>query len=57
MDDDDWWEPPEPFQPWSIEVEVTDNPVVAVLYGVDGEPLIEVHERPWVPFGFQKGTA
>lgn len=35
----------------SIEVEVTDNPVVARLYGPDGSILIEIRERP--PIGFR----
>lgn len=32
------------------EVWVTDNPIVALLYSVDGEVLLEVRERP--PLGF-----
>lgn len=35
----------------SIEVTVTDNPVVARLYGPDGSVLIELYERP--PIGFR----
>lgn len=37
--------------PDSIEVEVTDNPIVATLLGPDGEPLAQFTERP--PFGFR----
>ena len=37
--------------PTTIEVEVTDNPVVAVLLGPDGEVLIEGRERP--AFGYR----
>lgn len=57
--DEDWWEHHhdlEPCAPPTLEVDVTDNPVVGVLYGLDGEPLIEVRERPWVPFGFQRSS-
>lgn len=35
----------------TIEVTVTDNPVVATLYGPDGSVLIELRERP--PIGFR----
>jgi hypothetical protein len=38
--------------PPSIEVEIMDNPVVAELLGPDGEPLAQLRERPYVPFGF-----
>ncbi len=34
----------------SLTVDVTDNPVVATLYGPRGEVLLEWNERP--PFGF-----
>lgn len=53
--DDDWtaWELVSGLEPMSsIEVEITDNPVVAVLYGPDGDVLVEFHERPVYPFGF-----
>ena len=44
------------FAGW-YEVQVTeeDNPVVATLLGPDGEPLLQLHERDTVPFGYQKG--
>lgn len=35
----------------TIEVTLTDNPVVAVLLGPDGEPILEVRERP--PIGYR----
>lgn len=35
----------------SIEVTVTDNPVVARLYAPDGSVLIEIRERE--PIGFR----
>lgn len=53
--DDDWsdWELGSGVEPMhSIEVEVTPNEVVAVLYAPDGDVLLEIHERPVMPFGF-----
>lgn len=41
------WAYPEPV------LEVTDNPVIGVIYGPDGAVLAEVLERPVRPFGFQ----
>ncbi len=38
----------------SIEVHVTENPVVGVIYGPDGEVLTEVRERPVRPYGFAR---
>ena len=38
----------------SLEVTVTDNPVIGVLYGPDGRVLAEVHEREVLPFGFNR---
>lgn len=34
-----------------LTVDVTDNPVVATLYGPDGRPLLELLERE--PIGFR----
>lgn len=61
-----WWQDPDDeemwcsgLEPWpnlGIEVTETENPVVAVLFGTDGdEILVEVFERRTIPFGFQKG--
>lgn len=64
-----YWPPPRPEPPdlpdddghgdgWpsgSPDVTETDNPVIATLYGPDGDVLIELHERRTVPFGFQRG--
>ena len=37
----------------NLTVEITDNPVIAVLYGPDGEtPLITWFERRTVPIGY-----
>lgn len=36
-----------------IEVTDEDNPVVAQLFGVDGTVLIELRQRPTVPFGYR----
>jgi len=47
------WEP-EPQEPYYPEVFETDNPVVAVLLGPDGEPLVEMRERREVTFGFAR---
>lgn len=49
-DEPDEWDSGLPAE-HSIEVLVTDNPVVARLYGPDGSVLIELHERP--PIGFR----
>lgn len=38
----------------SIEVHETENPIVNVLYGPDGEVLIEMRERRVQPFGFNR---
>lgn len=35
----------------------SDNPVVGVLFDPSGGVLIEVRERPVVPFGFQQRPA
>ena len=40
----------------TIEVEVSDNPVVATLLGPDGEVLIELRERSTI-FGFARWRA
>lgn len=37
--------------PPDLEVIVTDNPVVAVLFGPDGRPIRQWRARP--PLGFQ----
>jgi hypothetical protein len=37
-----------------LTVYETDNPVIAVFLDVDGDPIVELHERPIVPFGYQK---
>lgn len=55
--DDDWsaWDLLSGLDPMaSIEVEVTPNEIVAVLEDVDGVPLIEIRERPVIPFGFTR---
>jgi hypothetical protein len=53
------YELPEPeetgWAPIEPEVFEQDNPVVATLYGPDGEALLEIHERRIVVFGYQKG--
>lgn len=36
-----------------LEVDVTEPRVVAELYGPDGEVILVVMDRGWVPFGFQ----
>lgn len=38
--------------PPHLEVEITDNPIVAELLGPDGETLLRLTERPIVRFGF-----
>ena len=38
----------------TIEVTVTDNPVIGVIYGPDGDVLVTIHERP-TTFGFVAG--
>ena len=54
----DWWpdkddvdDGPQPADAPELEVEVSDNPVVATLLGPDGEVLVEVRERE--PIGFR----
>lgn len=47
---------PEYFVGWNeVQVYETDNPVVNVLYGPDGEVLFELTERTHIGFGYQKG--
>lgn len=41
-----------PTVPWPT-VDITDPVVVAHLYGPDGNILLEIMDRGWVPFGFQ----
>lgn len=49
----DRWEDWEPsYDRRSIDVVVTENPELAVLYGPKGEPLRVLRERHRVPFGF-----
>lgn len=46
----------EHFAGWyEVQVYETDNPTVNVLYGPDGEALIELTERRSIGFGYQKG--
>jgi hypothetical protein len=37
----------------AMQVEVTENPVIATFEAVDGTALLEVTERTSVPFGFR----
>lgn len=46
-DGEEWPDPPQP------DLYVSDNPVIGVILGPDGDVLVEVRERPDVPFGFQ----
>jgi hypothetical protein len=39
--------------PEQLAVDVTENPVVAVIYGPKGQPIRQMRERAVVPFGFQ----
>jgi hypothetical protein len=41
------------YTPPSLEVEVTEPVEVGRLYGPDGEVLLMIMDRGWVPFGFQ----
>lgn len=41
------------YDPPRLEVDVTEPRVVAELYGPDGEVILVVMDRGWVPFGFQ----
>ena len=36
-----------------VEVEITEPVEVARLYGPDGQVILLVMDRGWVPFGFQ----
>lgn len=45
------WERQEPTAP-EIQLDVTENPVVGVLLGPDGEVLRQVRERP--PIGYRR---
>lgn len=42
----------EDFEPIIPTCEVEDNPVIGQLLGPDESVLVEVRERPTVPFGF-----
>jgi hypothetical protein len=57
-DDEEWWDDPppilEPMAMTQVQVEVTENPVVAELLGPGGEVLRQWRERP--PFGFQTAS-
>jgi hypothetical protein len=55
--DDEWCDEPPVLQPLDmtqVQVEVSDNPIVAELLGPDGEVLRQWRERP--PFGFQTAS-
>lgn len=59
-----WWQPLDPdddgeardSDPPALEVEDTPNPVVGVLLGPDGEPLVRLYERPRLAMGYQPGA-
>lgn len=54
-----WWSPDDdneqPADCPTVEVEDWPNPVVAVLLGPDGDPIVELLERPSLPLGFHPG--
>lgn len=54
-DDDDEILPWVPYP--HLEVEVTEPRVVAELYGPDGQVILVIMDRGWVPFGFQPPEA
>lgn len=41
------------YQVPALTVDVTEPAVLATLYGPDGQPILEITDRGWVPFGFQ----
>lgn len=50
-DDGSTWDPPEPATPTVYDEE--PNPVIGILLGPHGQPVLEVRAQPHRPMGFQ----